>query len=983
MPKKTQEKENAAGKRKKRGIRWGHIILFLIFIVLLATLIVGVMVAGYVFGLAKELPEITAYELEMNQSSFLYSKDGREIGYLHAGQDRVIVPISETPQILIDALLASEDTRFYEHLGVDMRSVARASVVVIRDSIKSRSLTFTQGASTLTMQLVRNVVADTEKSLDRKVKEALLALQFEKNYDKDEILFLYMNKIYLGKSTYGFGSAAEYYFGKNLKDISLAEAATMVGMLRNANYYAPYQHPDRVVDIRNTVLSTMITFDEDKYGVSARAAMKEPLKLSEAQENLGTDYDYPWFVDHVLNETATILTSLDLPQEIMFTGGLNIHTTLDIRIQEAMDDAYQDDSNFMESKTGDQVESGMAVIRPLTGEICGLVGGRVYGARRGFNRATAMQRQPGSTIKPVVAYGPAVELGYGPGTIIDDSPFTGSYNPHNSDRAYLGRITMRHALRLSRNVCAVKILQTIGTQKGWQFAIDMGLPLAESDAYNSAMALGGVARGVAPLDMAGAFSTFANSGVYTKPYCVARIVDAHGNTIYEAEPLQRRVFSEQTAWMVTDMLMSAVANGTGGNARLKDWPTAGKTGTVELPSAREDPDYAGKSGTKDVWFAGYTPELAGVVWMGYDNKKDADGNVQYMGRVFGGGAPAQLWKAVMTLCHEGLEVKQFPKPNGLVSVSIDMKSGMLPSELTPAEYYGSEIFNAKHVPTEKSDIWEVVEICADTNKLANDFCPNKTTAVRIRVENPEALSEKVPDYGLYTPIYYCPEHTTMQGDLSAVYICTDTRHGAERVLANVPYLGQSGGCPAELVAQRYYGPASLPTRYCALEGHGVKEADGATPFLPPDNSGGNEGDWLGIGGNTNTNPATNTNPGANTDINSGNNPGAGNSSNPGGDAVATNPADIKLYAPYNLAVNRSANGCLLSWAADNDPALATYRIQRITDNDEATEVRYSVNGYSFEDTVVEAGHVYTYSVYAYNIEYGVASSWSKSVSFSR
>ena len=955
MPKRNREK--AAGGRKKRGIRWGHIILFLIFIVLLATLIGGVMVAGYVFGLAKELPEITSEELQMNQSSFLYSKDGREIGYLHAGQDRIIVPLSETPQILIDALLASEDMRFYEHLGVDTRSVARAMVVVMRDSIKNRKITFTQGASTLTMQLVRNVVADTQKDLDRKVKEALLAMQFEKNYDKDEILFLYMNKIFLGRNTYGFGSAAEYYFGKKLMDISLAEAATMVGMLRNANYYAPYQHPERVVDIRNTVLYTMINFDEEKYGDIARAAMKEPLVLSESQENLGVDYEYPWFVDYVLNETSAILTSLDLSQDIMFTGGLKIHTTLDIKIQEAMESAYQDESNFMESKTGDQVESGMAVIRPRTGEICGLVGGRVYGARRGFSRASTMQRQPGSTIKPLVSYGPAVELGYGPGTIIDDSPLTGSYSPNNADRAFLGRITMRHALRLSRNVCAVKMLQTIGTQKGWQFAIDLGLPLEESDAYNSAMALGGVARGVAPLDMAGAFAAFANSGVYTKPYCVAKILDAHDNVIYIAEPLQRRVFSEQTAWLMTDMLMSAVSNGTGGNARLKDWPTAGKTGTVELPSARDDPDYAGKSGTKDIWFAGYTPELAAAVWMGYDNKRDADGNIQYMGRVFGGGAPAQLWKAVMTLCHEGLEVKQFPKPNGLVSVTIDIKSGKLPGDLTPSEFYGSEVFDAKHVPTEKSDIWEVVEICADSGKMANDFCPNKTTAVRIHVENPDALSERVPDYHLYTPKYYCPEHTTFQGDLSPVYICTDTRHGTERVLANIPSFDQSGGCPAEFVVRRYYGPSSMPTRFCALDGHGLEYSGiDVNPFLPPE-----------------------------TD-NSGNNPGGVNNNTGSGNEIGgeTNkPGELVLHAPYNLVVYRSANGCLLSWSADNDPALATYRIQRVTDNDETTSVRFSVNGYSFEDTSIEEGHEYTYSVYAYNIEYDLVSNWSRSISFSR
>lgn len=955
MPRK--DKANGEGRAKKR-IRWGRILLFLFSVMFLAVMIGGVLVAGWVFSLAKELPEITAQELAMNQTSFVYDKDGGLLGTLHAGENREVLELSEMPQLLIDTLLASEDIRFYEHFGVDVRSVARAVWVDTRDTIKNRKLTFTQGASTLTMQLVRNVVADVEETMERKVKEALLAMQFEKKYDKDEILYLYMNEIYLGPRVYGFAAAAEYYFGKKLKDITLAEAALMVGVLRNANYYSPYQQPERALNIRNTVLNSVTVYFEDEYGDAARAAMKEPIVLSETvAANLGVDYKHEWFVDYVLTEASGILTSLEIPVETLFTGGLSVYTTLDLKVQEAMEQAYADEANFMESKTGDIVESGMAIIRPSTGEIAGLVGGRMYETRRGFNRATSMQRQPGSTIKPIVAYGPAVDLGYGPGTIIDDSPFTGNYNPNNSDHTYQGRITMRKAIAGSRNVCAVKMLQTIGTQVGWQYAVNMGLPLDESDAYNSAMALGGVARGVSPLDMAGAFSTYANNGIYTKPYCVAKIVDVHGNTIYEADPLRRQVVSPQTAYLMTDMLTTAVAAGTGGNARLANWPTAGKTGTVELPSAKEDPDYAGKRGTKDIWFAGYTPELCGVVWMGYDNKKDADGNIQYMPTVFGGGAPAKLWKSVMTICHEGLEVKQFSRPStGLASISIDLKSGLLPSDLTPADFYGSELFNAAHVPTEKSDIWTVVEICADTNNLATDFCPNKTTAVKMRVEEGVELSTKVADYGWYAPVYYCTEHTTMQGNLNAAYICTDPLHGVERVLANVPGFGGSGGCPSEYVSLRYYGAASMPSKYCALAGHEISGGV-SNPFQPP------------IGGDS----------GGTTGGSSGGSTG-GSSGSSGGYATDEVGAPI-LQTPYSLAAYPSTNGCLLSWTADNDPFLTTYRIQKITDGDEATEIRYSVNGYSFDDNYVEAGHTYTYRVYAYNETYNVTSGWSQSVSF--
>ena len=968
-------------RRPKKRFRLGYVLLFLLIVFMLAGVIGGVMVTGYVLGLAKELPEISSDELIMEQTSYVYDKNGRELGRLHAGQDRDTVELSEMPSFLIDAVIATEDIRFYSHNGVDTRSVMRAIVVDAQDSLKNRSLTFTQGASTITMQLVRNVVADTKKNLDRKVKEALLAMQFEKKYDKDEILYLYMNFIYLGPTTYGFNSAAKYYFNKELKDITLSEAALMVGILRNAGYYSPYNYPDRALGVRDTVLNNLISYDEEKYGATAAAAKKMPIVLTEAPDNSGTDYQHPWFVDYVLTETTNILKQLDLPPETLFTGGLQVYTTMHPKVQVAMENAYADDENFIASSTGDLVESGMAIVNPSTGEICGLVGGRHYGAKRGFNRATSAQRQPGSSIKPVVVYGPAVDLGYGAGYVIDDAPFSGAYNPHNSDRVYRGRVTMRQAIMGSRNTCAVRMLQTIGTQTGWSYAVNMGLPLDESDAYNSAIALGGVTRGVSPLDMAGAFATFANAGIYTEPYCVAKIVDSRGNTIYEADPLQRRVMSEQAAYMITDMLISAVSGGTGTSARLQDWPTAGKTGTVELPSATEDKDYAGKSGHKDVWFAGYTPELCGVVWMGYDNKFDADKNIQYLPRVYGGGPPAQLWKVVMTACHEGMEVQQFIKPNGLVTVGIDTKSGKLPSSLTPADFRGSELFDARFAPNEESDIWQVVEICADSEALAGEFCPNKITSVRMVVELPEGrtISTSVADYGLYAPQTYCTQHTVPQGDLSSVYICTDPRHGAERVLANMPSLGTSGGCPQEFVALRYYGAAYLPTKYCELAEHALQytqeDMGGAyNPLTPP---GVSDGDI-----NQQTPPNT-----------TGDTPPSGTVGGAPPDFIGSTPPVNSLYptdengvpimqTPHSLAVSPSGNGCLLSWAANNDPATTMYIVQKIVDNDTANDVRYRVTGaYSYDDADVQEGHTYTYRIYAYNADYSVISGWSQRINF--
>ncbi|MCL1975016.1 MAG: PBP1A family penicillin-binding protein [Firmicutes bacterium] len=976
MPHKAKKRSM---RRPKKGIRWGYILLFLLIVIMIAALIGGVMGAGWIAGLRQELPEITADDLQMNQTSYVYDKTGRQIGTLHAGENRVTVELADMPPFLIDALIATEDIRFYEHNGVDFRSVMRALVVDARDSLKNKELTFTQGASTITMQLIRNVVADTQKKLDRKVKEALLALEFEKSYSKDDILYLYMNEIYLGQRTYGFHSAANYYFAKDLKDISLSEAALMVGVLRNAEYYSPYRQPERALGVRNTVLNNLIIYNEEKYGAVARAAMKEELVLSKAPDNIGTDYMHPWFVDNVLTEATNILLQLDMPAESLFTAGLHVYTTLYPKVQVAMENAYADDENFkqVEGKTGDIVESGMAIVNPHTGEICGLVGGRRYGAKRGFNRATSSQRQPGSSIKPVVAYGPALDLGYGPGFVLDDAPFTGAkYDPGNSDRAYQGRVTMRRALMGSRNTCAVRMLQTIGTQTGWSYAVNMGLPLSEEDAYYSSIALGGITRGVSPLDMAGAFATFANGGIYTKPYSVAKILDARGNIIYEADPLQRVVMSEQAAYLLTDMLISAVAGGTGTAARLSDWPTAGKTGTVELPS--DVKEYAGKSGHKDIWFAGYTPELCGAVWMGYDNMLDAEKNVQYLPRVYGGGPTAQLWKVIMTACHEGMEVTQFKRPEGLAAISIDTKSGKLPSALTPPEFLGSELFDNRYVPTEESDIWQVVELCADSETLAGEYCPNKITSVRMVVDLEEGkeISTKVADYYLYAPQAYCTLHTVPQGDLYSVYICTDPRHGAERVLANVPAYGMSGGCPQEFIALRYYGAAYLPSKICDLTDHalegfsqGVLDTNPTNPYLPANsvNTDNNQGTNLGI--------ITDTNHDTNYGTTSGNTSGSIYPTDENGVPV--------LQTPNSLAVFPSGKGCLLSWAGHNDPATTIYIIQKVTDDEEETAIKYQVTGaYSFDDDDVRLGHTYTYRLYAYNAEFGVTSGWSQRINFS-
>lgn len=914
--------KQTAKKRKKRGKKKVLLTILLVFVLICLVACLGVGI--YVLSVAADLPDITAEDLVQAQTSFVYDQMGTEVAALHGAENRVAVSLDEMPDYLIDMVIASEDERFYEHNGVDVRGVIRAVFVNLTDSFSSGEVATTQGASTITMQLVRNVLDAREMTITRKIKEALLALEFEKKYDKDEILYYYLNEIYLGPNVYGMQAASNYYFDKDVSDISMSEAALLVGLIRSPGYYSPYDNPERALNIRNTVLNLLAAYDEEKYGVSAIEAKADALEVYEGTES-GADYNHPWYVDYVISEASDILEELDMDSAAVYTGGLHIYTALDVNVQRAMEEAYADDDNFPSSSTGDIVESAMAIMDPNTGQIKGLMGGRVYETRRGFNRAVDLARSPGSTIKPVVAYGPAVALGYGSGTIIDDSPVTyGSWSPKNDDWAYKGRITMRQALVESRNICAVKLLQMIGEDVGWEYGVKMGLPLVASDA-NLALALGGLTYGVSPLDMAAAFSTFANEGVFTEPYAITKITDAQGNVIYTAEPELTDVMSDSAAYIVTDMLTDAVRYGTGSAAGISGWQVAGKTGTNGLPSPEEDPDYAGRSGNKDAWFVGYTTALSGAVWMGYDDKKDDDGNLQYLS-IYGGSYPARLFQEVMSKALESYESRNFERPEGVKSSSVDTKVGGSPTELTPETYIRSELFESGYEPFSDGSVeWVSTEVCADTGAIASPYCPNKQPGVFLQSTTGATISTSVADYKLYVTSNVCTTHTTPQSGLYSVYVCTDPRHNGEIVLANIPGVNSSGGCPEQYREIRYYSPSYMPSTYCSLSDHQVN---------------GTQDDSFGNGGETS-----------------------------GG----------SLETPYGLGYTLSG-GITLYWQDNNDSSTTTYVVERYVDGGSRTK-NWS-NGRTYTDSDVSPGHTYTYSVYAYNQNTNQTSGWSEEITVS-
>jgi len=940
----TTQTQDRAVRKKRKPKKKRRVFLSLLFILFMLGMLACLMVVFYVLSLRDELPDITAEDLVNAQTSFVYDDQGTQIAELHGGENRISVALDEMPDFLIDCLIASEDERFYEHSGVDYRSVMRALVVDTVDSLKAGEVTFTQGASTITMQLVRNVIDEREKSLPRKIKEALLALEFEKEYEKPEILYYYMNEIYIGPSVYGMQAASEYYFGKDVGEISLSEAALLVGLVRNPGYYSPYSNPEGALNVRNTVLNLLSEYKPDIYGSTAVAAKSDPLVVFEGDDD-GADYMYPWYVDYVIAEGIDVLEELGYDSSYIYTGGLRVYTVLDVNVQKVMEEVFADDENFPSSNTGDIVESAMSIVEPNTGKIKGLVGGREYTARRGYNRATELIRSPGSTIKPLVVYGPAVEMGYGSGSMIDDSPVSyGEWSPNNDDHAFMGRITMRTAIMRSRNVCAVKLLNQIGVENGYAYGLKLGLPLDATDETNLAMALGGIAYGVAPLEMAGAFATFASQGIHTEPYAIARIEDAKGNVVYSAQPERTEVFSAQTAYIMTDMLCSAVNGGTGTAAKISGWQTAGKTGTNGLPSAKDDPDYAGKTGTKDAWFCGYTTALAGAVWMGYDNKKDEDGTLQYLTNLYGGTYPARLFNTVMTRALEGYEIQDFTRPDGVVNVSIDSKSGMTPSSLTPGNYISSELYNSNSMPGGPSDVWQIVQVCLDTGTIAGDFCPNIEGKVMLIRKEGQTPNEKSADYGLFAPYAKCSTHTTYQAGMQAVQICTDSRHGGEAMLANVAGTNGEGGCPASSVATRYYYPQFIPYRYCGLEDHQVTRYGDLGRDDKDDKDDEDEDDRRG------------------------------NSHNDG-KQEEKEEAKTKLQTPSNVRTSVSGSSIVVSWSATNVSG-TIYVVERVDGS--GNKERFIATGNSYTDSKVTAGDSYTYRVYAYYEPEEATSDWSGS-----
>ena len=665
---------------KKQGILRG-----LGIVALLAFL--GLMAFAYVYFDVASWQRLDIAKLtNLAQTGAIYDMNGDYVTTLVGKENRTVIDIDSLPDEVVDAFLAAEDLRFYKHPGFDITRILGAVVSNLRSGA------YSQGASTITQQLVKLSHLSSQKTIARKLEEVYLALQVESHFDKRDILEMYLNYIYFGQGAYGIQAAAEVTFGVDAADLTPAQAACLAASIKAPSAYSIQSKPEANKDRREYILSVMRAenmLTESEY----QAAIGEALSPI---ENAAAATAYGWFVDAVLDEAEL---QLDVSAETLLAGGYRIDTTLDPAMQSILDEQFTKNIFPANASDGTKVQSAAACVDTQSGAVRAIVGGRDYTTRRGLNRATQLRRQPGSSLKPLAVYAPAMEYaGWTCASVILDEPtnFNG-YRPRNAGNAYYGNVTVRTALKNSLNIPAVKVLRAIGVDKGRQYLANVGIPLDDRD-WNLSLALGSMTYGASPVQMAAAYAPFANGGIFYAPYFIERISDQRGAIIYQHEDSGSRVLSAQNAYLMTSLLKTVTASGTGSRLSGAGTPVAGKTGTVNMTGG----------GNRDAWMAAYTPEVSTAVWMGYD---EPDARHRLPNSVSGGTNPATLARNFLKAYYTNRNKPDFKRPDGIVSVEIDKKAlewrgePMLATSLTPSAYRVTELFAAGNQPTKKSDVW--------------------------------------------------------------------------------------------------------------------------------------------------------------------------------------------------------------------------------------------------------------------------------------
>lgn len=646
-----------------------------------------------------------------DRTSIIYDGQSDVVTRLHGVQDRTWVSISELQPSTVYAFISAEDARFFEHEGVDVIRIAGAIVA----DIKAGS--YVQGASTISQQLIKLSHLTSEKTISRKAEEAALAYEMERQYSKEDILEMYLNYVYFGGGYYGIEAAAEGYFGVHASDLTLDQSAMLAGILKSPSGYAPHINYAASINRRNNILRLMqdygyITDDEKK-----QAAAKRPTILHDKNE------EYSGYYTDAVTKSAAALMGITVDE--LIRGGYSIYSAMDSDIQHYCEEMFKNGELF----PAEDSEAAIVVLEPSTGMVVAMVGGRSYTGGISFNRATDIRRQPGSVIKPVIAYAPAFEyLNYtAADMILDEETTFADYTPSNYGNKYYGWVTVREAVTKSLNVPAVKTLSAVGVYRAKDFAKRCGIEFDDKD-DSLALALGGFTYGVSPLQIAGAYSCFASGGIYNTPTLIKKITDRNGLTVYEYRQDSRRVMSEANAYILTSMLKSVVTEGTAHRLNTLDIPIAGKTGTVGLAN-----------GNRDAWMAGYTPEYTAVVWQGYDS--DRLGLLP--SSATGGTYPALMLYELFNHIYPDGRSGDFEKPESVKQYSIDAKTlkkqhkAVLANAMTPQSSRVTEYFTEETAPEDVSGYWAV------PGSAQNLLAVREEGGVMVSFDCPD-------DFGMYT-----------------------------------------------------------------------------------------------------------------------------------------------------------------------------------------------------------------------------------------
>ena len=920
-------KKNRKKPKKKRSLLKAIIIL-LLFLILIGGTVVGAMV----YSIVKEAPDIDPTEINasLDQTSSIYDEEGNLLEKIDAAEYRTFVSLTKMPEHLKDAFIAIEDERFYDHKGIDVKGIL-GSVV---ENIKAGRIV--RGASTITQQLVKNVYLTPDKKLDRKIKEAYLAIKVENVLSKNQILEAYLNRNFFGQNAYGVQEAAQTYFAKDVEELTIAESAVLAGVVKNINRFQPYKRvlPNdfnedeqfQVGEVNIHGVKYILVFNEEAVnrqklvlkkmkdlGSITEAEYEEALKqdiktsLQPGQKKLSGITSY--FSDFVKTESIKLLQeNLDLTreqaEEKLFTGGLKIYSTIDVQMQKDLEEVYNNFTEILVGNTGNvrgpilidwrinkegniiddngktifyksenildenwnmyiengtyrftddghlainnkkltaypkhidiadfyridgrknlvthtigsialdpedfsvndageilihksfldanegfyavndksqlvinsknffidingavQPQSASVIMDYRNGHIKAVVGGRELDGNRILNRATNSLRQPGSVIKPVSVYLPALDNGYTAASAIDDIPlvYNGQVWPNNWYKGYRGIQSLRYSVEQSINVNSVQTVQSIGFGTSMEYLARMGIINKEhpeldnfvsakenpqaNDENPSALALGGMSKGLTPLEMTAAYGAIANDGVYIAPTPIIKILDKDGDLLIENTPKETVVVSPQVAYIMKDILHTTVTNGLAKQAQISNMAVAGKTGTTQNQA--------------DIWFVGFTPYYVSSVWIGNDSPAITLNRSS--------GTAALLWKQINQGAHKNLEAKtSFPRPEGIVSVTVCSQSGLLPSENCSHDPRGTiktEIFAKGTEPTSTCDVHVAVDIDETTGKVANEFCPQDRVVTRVFIQRKKSFDSSLglapSDIGYQVP-GACTEHS--------------------------------------------------------------------------------------------------------------------------------------------------------------------------------------------------------------------------------